>query len=265
MFESSVLNRPNAFAANDAASAGAAILAKPPEQISEYSVANLPATQQVNKSDASSKPQADTVTLSRGKLDEAPTTYSRSGKTASEDKVTAAPKSGATEEYELSEADLELVERLKARDAEVRAHELAHAAVGGRYAGAPTYTYQTGPDGRRYAVGGEVSIDVSKGRTPEETIEKARIIRAAANAPAEPSAQDRRVAAEAAQMSLDAQRELQQMRVEEQKLEQERAAEERAVRAEEINAQGSTAEGDAAAQEEERPLPFDNPDRKNSR
>ncbi|MEQ9335590.1 MAG: putative metalloprotease CJM1_0395 family protein, partial [Miltoncostaeaceae bacterium] len=30
-----------------------------------------------------------------------------------------------------------------------------HAAAGGQYAGAPSFTYQTGPDGKRYAVGGE--------------------------------------------------------------------------------------------------------------
>jgi hypothetical protein len=48
---------------------------------------------------------------------------------------------------------------LARRDREVRAHEQAHAAVGGSYAGAPSYTYSRGPDGQRYAVGGEVSID----------------------------------------------------------------------------------------------------------
>ncbi len=108
----------------------------------------------------------------------------------------------------LDAADARLIEQLKSRDREVRAHEAAHAAVGGALASAPTYTYQKGPDGRRYAVGGEVQIDVSKGRTPEETLEKARVIRAAANAPAQPSAQDRQVASRAAAMALEAQAEL---------------------------------------------------------
>ena len=56
---------------------------------------------------------------------------------------------------------LKLVRELQQSDAEVRRHEAAHAAAGGEFAGAPTFTYQTGPDGKRYAVGGEVSIDTS--------------------------------------------------------------------------------------------------------
>ncbi|MEL7393699.1 MAG: putative metalloprotease CJM1_0395 family protein, partial [Pseudomonadota bacterium] len=47
---------------------------------------------------------------------------------------------------ELSEEEQAQVDELKARDREVRAHEQAHAAVGGQYAGAPSYTFQTGPD-----------------------------------------------------------------------------------------------------------------------
>lgn len=108
---------------------------------------------------------------------------------------------------ELSEEEEKVVRELKQRDQEVRAHEAAHAAAGGQYAGAPTYTYTQGPDGRRYATGGEVSIDLSPGRTPEETAQKADQIRAAALAPADPSGQDRAVAAAAAKMKLEAQAE----------------------------------------------------------
>jgi hypothetical protein len=108
---------------------------------------------------------------------------------------------------DLSEEEEQVVQQLKARDQEVRAHEAAHAAAGGQYAGAPTYTYTQGPDGRRYATGGEVSIDLSPGRTPEETAQKADQIRAAALAPADPSGQDRAVAAAAAKMKLEAQAE----------------------------------------------------------
>ena len=98
------------------------------------------------------------------------------------------------------EQDQAEIQKLKARDLEVRQHEAAHAAVGGAYAGAPTYDYQTGPDGKRYAVGGEVQISTSKvSGDPQKTLEKAQQIRAAALAPAEPSAQDRRVAAMASQ------------------------------------------------------------------
>ncbi|WP_370979850.1 putative metalloprotease CJM1_0395 family protein [Agaribacterium sp. ZY112] len=111
------------------------------------------------------------------------------------------------------EASIEKQERaeikeLAARDREVRAHEQAHAAVGGQYAGAPQYEFQRGPDGVSYAVGGEVSIDVSKAATPEETIRKMQVVRRAALAPAEPSPQDRSVAAQAQATELEAKQDL---------------------------------------------------------
>jgi hypothetical protein len=118
---------------------------------------------------------------------------------------------------ELTEADQEMVRELKARDGEVRRHENAHAAAGGQYAGSPRYDFQTGPDGRRYAVGGTVSIDVSAvPGEPEKTIEKMRIVRAAALAPAEPSGQDRRVAAEASKTEAAARSELAEQKTAEQ-------------------------------------------------
>ena len=119
----------------------------------------------------------------------------------------------------------EVISQLAARDREVRAHEQAHAAVGGQYAGSPTYSFQRGPDGVRYAVGGEVSIDTGKAATPEETIRKAQVVRQAALAPAEPSPQDRRVAAEASQIQAEAVQELRTQQAEEQKQETEIKAE----------------------------------------
>lgn len=110
---------------------------------------------------------------------------------------------------QLSDEELAQVRALQQRDREVRAHEMAHVAVGGELVlrGAQ-FEYETGPDGIRYAVGGDVLIDTSPGRTPEETIEKAERIRATALAPADPSPQDRAVAAMAIQMALQAQVEL---------------------------------------------------------
>lgn len=105
---------------------------------------------------------------------------------------------------------LKVISQLAATDRKVRAHEQAHLAAAGAYAttGA-SYTYQVGPDGQRYAVGGEVGIDVSPDPSdPQHTIDKARIIEAAANAPADPSTQDRQVAAAAAQMAAQAERQL---------------------------------------------------------
>ena len=74
--------------------------------------------------------------------------------------------------------------------------------------GGARFSYERGPDGRMYAVGGEVSIDVSPGRTPEETIQKAQAIRRAALSPADPSSQDRAVASKAAAMEADARRQM---------------------------------------------------------
>ena len=100
------------------------------------------------------------------------------------------------------------IQELSARDREVRAHEQAHAAIGGQHAGAPKYEFERGPDGVSYAVGGEVSISTAKEATPEATLQKAQVIRRAALAPAEPSSQDRKVAAQASQLEAQARVEL---------------------------------------------------------
>ena len=109
---------------------------------------------------------------------------------------------------QLSSVQLMEITRLSATDRHVRAHEQAHLAAAGRYAaGGPSYTYTTGPDGRQYAVGGDVALDVSPvSGDPEATIQKAHVIEAAANAPADPSAQDRAIAAQAAMMEASAER-----------------------------------------------------------
>ena len=109
-----------------------------------------------------------------------------------------------------TESQLAAISQLSAADRKVRAHEQAHLAAAGPYAiGGPSYSYQLGPDGKLYAVGGEVSIDVSPDSSdPRRTIEKARTIEAAADAPADPSPQDHQVAAAAAQMAAQAEMEL---------------------------------------------------------
>ena len=120
----------------------------------------------------------------------------------------APPAAGPRPEHELNEKEQAQVARLKARDIEVRNHEAAHAAAAGAFGGGASYTYVTGPDGHRYAVGGEVPVRMVGGRTPEEAIRNAAQVRAAALAPAEPSSQDRAVAAEAAAMETEARAEL---------------------------------------------------------
>ena len=116
----------------------------------------------------------------------------------------------------LTEQEVKQVQELKARDREVRAHEAAHLAAAGSLATGVSFTYQRGPDGVQYAVGGEVGIDTSAvAGDPEATLAKAQRIRAAALAPAEPSAQDLRVAAQAAQLAIQARAEIgQQQRAE---------------------------------------------------
>lgn len=117
-----------------------------------------------------------------------------------------AEKSGPEDPQVLTEEEQKQVDELKKRDAEVRAHEQAHAAVGGSYASAPTYEFQTGPDNKQYAVGGEVQIDAAPvPNDPKATIEKMDIVIRAALAPQEPSAQDKKVAAEAQKNRSEAQ------------------------------------------------------------
>ena len=115
-------------------------------------------------------------------------------------------KSGAVKE--LSEGEKQLLKELSARDGEVRAHEAAHQAAGGGMTGAASYTYQQGPDGKMYAIGGEVSISMKSGSTPEETIANARQIASAAMAAGDPSPQDFAVASSARVMEIKAQQQL---------------------------------------------------------
>lgn len=121
----------------------------------------------------------------------------------------------ASDPQELTEEEQKQVDKLQQRDREVRAHEAAHARTGGPHAGAPSYTFQQGPDGKRYAIGGEVSIDTSAERTPEATIRKMQTVIRAATAPAEPSSQDLKVAQQARAQLAEAQAEARTQRAEE--------------------------------------------------
>ena len=104
-----------------------------------------------------------------------------------------------------SSEELREIASLKTADSQVRSHEAAHlAAAAGIAQGGAHFEYRTGPDGKRYAVAGEVSIVAAAGRTPEETLRRAEQIRRAALAPADPSGQDLAVAAQASQMEMRA-------------------------------------------------------------
>ncbi len=158
---------------------------------------------------ATSGDPQDTITLSQDGLNR-----SRQGReTDKENGEKQTP--GQTEKGEsgspaqLSTEEQQAVLKLKQRDLEVKNHEGAHLANAGQYAaGGPSYSYQTGPDGRRYAIGGEVPIDVGKEKTPEQTLQKMRIVRRAAMAPANPSSADRSIAAAAGMAEAEALREI---------------------------------------------------------
>ena len=168
-----------------------------------------------NTSQAS--PLQDRVTLSERHSLESDENGAPTSSSTTPGKGTEKKPESAAAESELSEKEQQVVDQLRARDREVRAHEQAHKAAAGSYAqGAPTFKYETGPDGKRYAVGGEVKIDASPvPGDPRKTILKAQTIQRAANAPSNPSAQDRQVAAQAARMAVEARRELSKEQAEE--------------------------------------------------
>ena len=110
---------------------------------------------------------------------------------------------------QLSDAELDEVRELQQRDVEVRTHEQAHKSAAGSHGGAISLSFRQGPDGKRYAVEGEVPVDLSSvSDDPEATVAKMQQIQRAALAPAEPSSADRRVAAKAASKAAKARKEI---------------------------------------------------------
>ena len=127
-----------------------------------------------------------------------------------EEILASRPEKSSSSDKQLTEEEQKQIDELKARDREVKTHEQAHIAAGGSYVkGGATYDYQTGPDGKQYAVGGSVNIDTSPvDGDLEATIAKAQVVIKAALAPAEPPVQDQKVASAARQMMNEARKEL---------------------------------------------------------
>lgn len=100
------------------------------------------------------------------------------------------------------------VDKLRQIERDTIAHEQAHMSAGGHLAGAPSYTYTRGPDGKTYITGGQVSIKIPQGRTPQETIQLMSQVIRAAMAPANPSSQDISVASKASAIQNQARAEL---------------------------------------------------------
>ena len=143
------------------------------------------------------------------------TTNQAEGETKESQSNSAQQRDKGIDGEELTEEEQAEVEDMKDRDAEVRTHENAHKSAGGQYAAAPSYTYETGPDGKRYITDGEVSIDIGEESDPQDTITKMQVVKRAALAPAQPSAQDRQVYAEASQKEAQARQELNEQKQEE--------------------------------------------------
>lgn len=110
----------------------------------------------------------------------------------------------------LTASEKQLVQELKETDQAVRRHEMAHVAAGGRYiTSGANFGFRRGPDGKNYAVSGEVSIDTSPvPGDPEATVSKMRQVKQAALAPADPSPQDIKVASMATALAAKAMAEL---------------------------------------------------------
>lgn len=127
--------------------------------------------------------------------------------------VRAGDETDSTEQQQQQLKIDQVINQLKARDREVRAHEQAHLSVAGSYATGLSYSYQVGPDGKQYAIGGSVGIDTSPiPGDPEATLQKAMTVQSAALAPAQPSAQDFRVASSAGQMAAEARSQITEQR-----------------------------------------------------
>jgi len=97
-----------------------------------------------------------------------------------------------------------------ARDAVVRSHEQAHLSALGPYAASMVdFSTAKGADGRSYATGASIKVDLAPvPGDPEASLRKARAVLAAAQAPGDPSAADQAVAAKAWRLAREAEREI---------------------------------------------------------
>lgn len=166
-----------------------------------YSVASVKNNSAKNSTETT-LPTSETVTAASEQS-------RRNGQTSSQ-----GDDASSEEEKKKAQQEEKVVQDLKKRDAEVRTHEQAHKTAGGQYAGSPAFEMTKGPDGQSYATGGHVNIDISAiPDDPQATLNKMMQIKSAALAPAEPSAQDLKVAAKADMVAAAARSELSQSTV----------------------------------------------------
>jgi hypothetical protein len=185
----------------------AALISQPGRLASEQALASATALASGSGASGSAEAQATPPRDSA----EAVSVESRDKAAQQESRSNDASRQAENDRIKL-EGEVDLIRELASLDREVRAHEQAHKSVGGQHAGAMAFTFEFGPDGKRYAVGGEVPIDMARvAGDPEATLQKAEQVQRAALAPAEPSIQDRRVAVVASQIVLDSQVEIRQV------------------------------------------------------
>lgn len=218
-------------------------------QAVEPSVDEIPAGVPVEENERSAQPVQGGRPEARPNADSAsgtaqpvqPETAPQEGREPARDDTNTSGNSDSSSQR-FSETELQVIEQLKVRDREVRLHEAQHQAVGGQYAGSASFSYETGPNGVQYAVGGEVGISLSAvAGNPEATIAKMRTVRNAALAPAEPSSQDRSVAAQATRIILESQKEIALEKAEQSKVQQQEREERRAEQAQRTTVPESTA------------------------
>ncbi len=173
-----------------------------------------------DEQESSAAQTSSTDLSSRGEIKDEAIVSDEAKTLLEKDKTSTSENNGSKEtsfqiKKELTPEQEQVVAKFKLRDAEVKTHEQAHiGAASGINASAPTFDYQTGPDGKQYAVGGEVSISFSQSENPAENLAKAEAMRAAALAPAEPSNQDLSVANKAEKMIQEAKQKLAEQKAE---------------------------------------------------
>ncbi|MFT7617140.1 MAG: hypothetical protein ACI97A_000774 [Planctomycetota bacterium] len=151
--------------------------------------------------------KADTPKVSPLKPDDA--VFSSEGQALAAAESEELKNAGPKVESELTPEEKKQVAELKARDAEVKAHEQAHLSALGGKGGSVSYEYTNGPDGRRYVTGGEVPVSIGESPGgPEATIADAQRVARAAVAPAQPSGADQAARAKALQVEAKARQQL---------------------------------------------------------
>jgi hypothetical protein len=106
---------------------------------------------------------------------------------------------------ELSDTNKEALDELKKRDKKVKKHEAGHTGNPDiQTIGTPRYKYTLGPDGKMYAVGGEVTLSTGRVSNPQDALRKATALKKASLSSDDPSPADFAAASAASQMKAEA-------------------------------------------------------------